>query len=74
CLAAGESRLVDAEGSGAGASSVAGASLAADRYERVMRHREFTGRSGAMFGFEGLGCIHWHMVAKLLLAAPSSPA
>jgi hypothetical protein len=37
-------------------------------YERVFRHREFTGRSGGMFGFEGLGCIYWHMVSKLLLA------
>jgi hypothetical protein len=39
-----------------------------DLYETVFRHREFTGRSGTMFGFEGLGCIYWHMVAKLLLA------
>jgi len=37
-------------------------------YEVVFRHREFTGRSGTMFGFEGLGCIYWHMVSKLLLA------
>ena len=37
-------------------------------YEQVFNHREFTGRSGGMFGFEGLGCIYWHMVAKLLLA------
>jgi hypothetical protein len=37
-------------------------------YESVFRHREFTGRSGTMFGFEGLGCIYWHMVSKLLLA------
>jgi hypothetical protein len=37
-------------------------------YEGVFKHREFTGRSGTMFGFEGLGCIYWHMVAKLLLA------
>jgi hypothetical protein len=37
-------------------------------YEQVFRHREFTGRSGGMFGFEGLGCIYWHMVSKLLLA------
>ena len=40
----------------------------ADAYERVLRHRDFTGRSGTMFGYEGLGCIYWHMVAKLLLA------
>ena len=37
-------------------------------YEHVFNHRSFTGRSGGMFGFEGLGCIYWHMVAKLLLA------
>jgi hypothetical protein len=39
-----------------------------DLYESVFRHSEFTGRSGTMFGFEGLGSIYWHMVAKLLLA------
>jgi hypothetical protein len=44
------------------------ACVVADCYERLMGHREFTGRSGTMFGFEGLGCIYWHMVAKLLLA------
>jgi hypothetical protein len=37
-------------------------------YEQVFNHRAFTGRSGTMFGFEGLGCIYWHMVSKLLLA------
>lgn len=37
-------------------------------YEAVFNHQAFTGRSGTMFGFEGLGCIYWHMVAKLLLA------
>jgi hypothetical protein len=37
-------------------------------YERVLQHHAFTGRSGTMFGYEGLGCIYWHMVAKLLLA------
>lgn len=37
-------------------------------YEEIFTHKEFTGRSGGMFGFEGLGCIYWHMVAKLLLA------
>jgi hypothetical protein len=39
-----------------------------DLYEQVFNHRAFTGRSGSMFGFEGLGCIYWHMVSKLLLA------
>ncbi len=37
-------------------------------YEDVFNHKAFTGRSGTMFGFEGLGCIYWHMVSKLLLA------
>ena len=37
-------------------------------YEKVFNHRSLTGRSGGMFGFEGLGCIYWHMVSKLLLA------
>ena len=53
---------------------VAGADLGpalmplADAYERLLRHHEFTGRSGTMFAYEGLDCIYWHMVAKLLLA------
>ena len=38
-------------------------------YEAVFRHIEFTGRSGTMHKYEGIGCIYWHMVAKLLLAA-----
>jgi hypothetical protein len=37
-------------------------------YEHVFNHKAFTGRSGTMFGFEGLGCVYWHMVSKLLLA------
>jgi hypothetical protein len=40
----------------------------AEAYDRLLRHHEFTGRSGTMFGYEGLGCVYWHMVAKLLLA------
>jgi hypothetical protein len=40
----------------------------AEAYDRLLKHREFTGRSGTMFAYEGLGCIYWHMVAKLLLA------
>ena len=36
-------------------------------YEEVFNHQAFTGRSGGMFGFEGLGSIYWHMVSKLLL-------
>jgi hypothetical protein len=41
----------------------------AELYESVFHHKAFTGRSGTMFGFEGLGSIYWHMVSKLLLAA-----
>jgi hypothetical protein len=37
-------------------------------YEDVFNHQSFTGRSGGMFGFEGLGSVYWHMVSKLLLA------
>jgi len=37
-------------------------------YESVFHHRAFTGRSATMFGYEGVGCVYWHMVAKLLLA------
>ncbi len=39
-----------------------------DLFEKVFHHSSFTGRSGTMYGYEGLGCIYWHMVAKLLLA------
>lgn len=41
-------------------------------YEQVFNHKAFTGRSGGMFGFEGLGSIYWHMVSKLLLAVQES--
>jgi len=37
-------------------------------FEEVFHHKSYTGRSGVMYGYEGLGCIYWHMVAKLLLA------
>jgi hypothetical protein len=37
-------------------------------YEETFQHHRFTGRSGTMFAYEGLGSIYWHMVAKLLLA------
>jgi hypothetical protein len=58
-----------------GASAAFGGLVGQDRarvleaYEAVFRHAEFTGRSGRMYGYEGIGCIYWHMVAKLLLAA-----
>jgi hypothetical protein len=37
-------------------------------YEETFHHRSFTGRSGTFYKYEGLGCIYWHMVSKLLLA------
>lgn len=37
-------------------------------YEELFDHQSFTGRSGTFYGYEGLGCIYWHMVSKLLLA------
>jgi hypothetical protein len=37
-------------------------------FEEVFQHRRFTGRSGSMYKYEGLGCIYWHMVSKLALA------
>ncbi len=39
-----------------------------DLFESVFGHHAYTGRSGAMYAYEGLGSIYWHMVAKLLLA------
>ena len=39
-----------------------------DLFEDVFQHKSYTGRSGVMYGYEGLGCVYWHMVAKLLLA------
>ena len=42
--------------------------LLLELFEEVFDHKSFTGRSGAFFGYEGLGSIYWHMVSKLLLA------
>lgn len=36
-------------------------------YEQIFDHQSFTGRSGTFYKYEGLGCIYWHMVSKLLL-------
>lgn len=41
-------------------------------YEQVFGHAGFTGRSGSMYGYEGIGSVYWHMVSKLLLAAQDS--
>jgi hypothetical protein len=48
--------------------SAAETHLIGELYERVFKHHSFTGRSGSMFAYEGLGSIYWHMVSKLLLA------
>ena len=48
--------------------TAADADALCDVYEATFRHRQFTGRSGTMYKYEGLGCIYWHMVSKLLLA------
>ena len=37
-------------------------------FVEVFGHRQFTGRSGTFFAYEGLGSIYWHMVSKLGLA------
>jgi hypothetical protein len=41
-------------------------------FEAVFHHRSYTGRSGRFFGYEGLGCIYWHMVSKLALAVQAT--
>lgn len=43
-------------------------------YESVFHHDEYTGRSGTMYAYEGIGSIYWHMVSKLLLAASENQA
>lgn len=37
-------------------------------FERTFNHAKFTGRSGTMHKYEGIGSIYWHMVSKLLIA------
>ncbi len=41
---------------------------ALEAYEEVFHHHAFTGRSGSMYAYEGLGSIYWHMVGKLMVA------
>ncbi|MDE0160844.1 MAG: hypothetical protein OXL98_03830 [Acidimicrobiaceae bacterium] len=43
-----------------------GRSEALEAYEAVFRHRESAGRSQTMYRYEGLGCVYWHMVMKLM--------
>ena len=37
-------------------------------FVELFEHHLFTGRSGGMYAYEGIGSIYWHMVSKLLLA------
>ena len=62
-----DARLAELAAEGNRDVAAAGESVRA-LYESVFRHQAFTGRSGTMFGYEGLGSIYWHMVSKLLLA------
>jgi hypothetical protein len=43
-------------------------------YESVFDHRSYIGRSGSMYGYEGIGSVYWHMVTKLLLAVQEALA
>ncbi|MBT8206811.1 MAG: hypothetical protein KJO18_00955, partial [Acidimicrobiia bacterium] len=45
-----------------------------DLYESIFRHHSYTGRSGSMHGYEGIGSIYWHMVGKLLVAVQETYA
>lgn len=40
-----------------------------DLFSELFNHYAFTGRSGTFYKYEGLGCIYWHMVSKLVLAS-----
>ncbi len=46
--------------------------VVADLWRTTFGHREFTGRSGTFFMFEGLGSIFWHMASKLRLAVQAT--
>ncbi len=48
--------------------SAATTALLSDEFERLFAHKKFTGRSGVMYKFEGIGCVYWHQNAKFLLA------
>lgn len=56
------------------ATPLAGSERAAVRsaYEELFNHHSYTGRSGSMHGYEGIGSIFWHMVGKLLVAVQES--
>ena len=41
-------------------------------YRELYRHDTYSGRAQYFFKYEGLGCVYWHMVSKLLLAVQRS--
>lgn len=41
-------------------------------FSELFDHHSYTGRSGTFYKYEGLGCIYWHMVSKLVLAVQES--
>jgi hypothetical protein len=59
--------LLDAVGGGLGFGAAERSEIL-NLYEEVFHHAAFTGRSGTMYRYEGLGSVYWHMVSKLLLA------
>ncbi|MFH0758013.1 MAG: hypothetical protein V2B15_12060, partial [Bacteroidota bacterium] len=48
--------------------------LISDAFMETFHHKQFTGRSGSFFKYEGLGSIYWHMVSKLMLAVQETHA
>ncbi len=50
----------------------AGRTAVLEAYERTFDHQAFTGRSGTMHKYEGLGSVYWHMVGKLLVSVQES--
>jgi hypothetical protein len=37
-------------------------------YEHVFAHKQFTGRSGIMYKYEGIGSVYWHQNSKFMLS------
>ena len=44
------------------------AELVWDIYELTFNHKQFTGRSGIMYKYEGIGSIYWHQNSKFLVS------
>jgi len=48
--------------------SDADAAKARELYEDIFAHKQFTGRSGIMYKYEGIGSIYWHQNSKFMLS------